>query len=868
MVPLMGRRPVNAGKLSVLVAAAFSFAVLVPGAHPQGVVPGTSLEGRLTLDTEAIGPQRFIAAHGRRAVVDGYASQGLDVWAYPFQIVSDYRVDFRPAGATTLIKGTDILSRIIYSPDSVTRVYLGPDFIVREKIFVPLDEPGGIITYSVEGPRQVDIEVHAMPVMNLMWPGAVGGQGVGWNPTLSAYVLSEQDHGFSAVVGSPDIVAHDDADNRAFHDAAESGVGFTLHVGASGSARVLLALNSPHASDAGLLYQRLARDGDALQSAFAAHDREVEDGLLHVETPDQRVNQAIAWAGIALDQAWACNPDLGCGYVAGYGPDRGARRPQYDWFFAGDGLTAADAAIAEGDRAHARDELAFVLRYQDKKAGMIWHELSQSASLIDWVNRYPYMFVHVDITFQFLGTVGRYVTSSGDIGFAKDNWSAIEAAYRYCLSVIDQETGLPRIPADKEGGNEQNRMSDDLGLSSSWVQAASSFARLAQLTGHIESVDPALRAADCARAAIPLRYWSSANSFWISGHTVKGEPMAERRSGPAEALTQQLFSGQQIDSLLDQIASANFQTDWGTRGIGEGSDAFNPESYAQGSVWPVHTAQLAEAFYANHRPVTGLALWSSLLPSSRLGSLGHMPEVLSGSFYRPQIESVPEQTWSSAGFLEGTIHGLLGLSVDSAAHAIRFAPRLPAQWNDVSVSHIKLSEATLSFALHRDSDGLTLNVNNTGGPFQLEFVPDLPLGAVLRVTELNRHPVESVLETHPQQTNARVKVTIPQGESLLHLGFEGGVSLIPDEPEPRLGDRSVGVRIVDVQLKANVMTIVADVREDRASHLSLKTEWKSVGAQGVTVKAGNDGLLDLVFAPAGNGSQSYRRSEATIDFKP
>jgi len=50
-------------------------------------------------------------------------------------------------------------------------------------------------------------------------------------------------------------------------------------------------------------------------------------------------------AQFALDQAWACNPDLGCGYVAGYGPDRGARRPQYDWFFAGDGLTTADAAM-------------------------------------------------------------------------------------------------------------------------------------------------------------------------------------------------------------------------------------------------------------------------------------------------------------------------------------------------------------------------------------------------------------------------------------------------------------------------------------------------------------------------------------------
>ena len=864
----MVRRPVNTGKFGVLLAAACTLAVLAPRSHAQGSVPAAPLEPRFSLDTEAVGPQRFIAAHGRRAVIDGYATQGLDVWVYPFQILSDYRVDFRPAGATTAISGADILSRVIYSPDCVTRVYLGPDFIVREKIFVPLNEPGGIITYSVEGPRQVDIEVHAMPVLNLMWPGAVGGQGLGWNPSLSAYVLSEQDHGFTAVVGSPDIVAHDDADNRAFHDAAESGVGFTVRAGASGTARVLLALNPPHASDNGLLFQKLAREVDALQSEFAAHDREVEKTLLQVETPDQRVNQAIAWAQFALDQAWACNPDLGCGYVAGYGPDRGARRPQYDWFFAGDGLTTADAAIAEGDREHARDELTFIFRYQDKKTGMIWHELAQSVSLIDWANKYPYMFVHVDITFQFLGTVARYVNSTGDIAFARENWPAIEAAYRYCLSVIDPETGLPRIPSDKEGGNEQDRMADDLGLSSSWVSAASSFAQLAQLTGHTESSDQPLRAADRARAAIPLRYWSSANSFWISGHNVKGEPMTERRSGPPEALTQQLFGEPQTDSLLDQIASANFQTDWGSRGIGEGSDAFNPESYAQGSVWPVHTAALAEAFWMNDRPVTALALWRSLLPSSQLGSLGHMPEVLSGSFYRPQIESVPEQTWSSAGFLEATVHGLLGLSVDSSTRRVRFAPQLPAQWNDVSISRIRLSEASLSFALHRDPDGLSLKIMNPAEPFQLEFDPDLPLGAALRSTELNGHAVEGVLENHPQQTNARVEVTIPQGESLLHLGFVGGVSVISDQPEPRPGDRSVGVRIIDVQLKANTITIVADVPGDRASHVSLKTAWKVASAQGVTAEAGDDGLLDLTFAPASKGSLSYRRVQATIELKP
>jgi hypothetical protein len=50
---------------------------------------------------------------------------------------------------------------------------------------------------------------------------------------------------------------------------------------------------------------------------------------------------------------------------------------------------------------------------------MIWHELSQSASLLDWVHDYAYMFVHVDTTFQFLTAVGQYVSTSGELGRSK-----------------------------------------------------------------------------------------------------------------------------------------------------------------------------------------------------------------------------------------------------------------------------------------------------------------------------------------------------------------------------------------------------------------------------------------------------------------
>jgi len=856
--------PMRALRFILVFVTAVGLSPLAPCGFSQQDLPISQSAPSLTLDTEAVSFPRFIAVHGRRALIQGYASQGLEAWAYPFQILSGYRIAFRPQGASTAIDGAEILRRVFYQPDSVTRIYLGPDFIVRENLFVPLDRAGAILSYTVQSEKPIAIEVHATPVLNLMWPAALGGQYVEWNPSLSAFVLSEPAYGFTAVIGSTEIVAHDDTANRASRGVADVGIGFTLQAAPSGIARVFLALNPPHASDPGKLLHELVHDSDTLRAEAAAHVRGLQDHLLALETPDDRLNRAFAWAELAIDQAWVCNPDLGCGYVAGYGPSRAARRPQYAWFFAGDGLVAADAAMAAGDRDHARQELEFVLRYQDSKTGMIWHELSQSASFLDWVGKFPYMFVHVDITFQFLDALARYVTASGDTAFVNQHFPAIEAAYRYCLSAIDPATSLPRIPSDKEGGNEQDRMSDDLGLSTSWVSAAASFSQLATLTGHTELAAEAMRASQSARAAIPGRYWDAAQSFWISGHTPAGEPMRERRSGPSEALTMHLFSPSQTSTLLDQLASSSFQTDWGTRSIGAGSAGFDPESYGKGSVWPVASAATAEAFWSEHRPVTALALWQTLVPLSSLDSLGHTPEVLAGNFYRPQIESVPEQTWSSAGFLDATIHGLLGLEIDAIADRLVFAPRLPVEWNDVSVRHIQVAAASVALALHRDAAGLTLKIDNSGPPFKFEFTPDLPLGATIRRSAFNRKPAAASLESFAQQTSARVALDAPHGSSELRLDIEGGISVILDQPAPMPGDPSSGIRIIDAHLDGDTLIVVADVPADRASRLRLKTGWQVANAQGATVESVAPGIVQLTFAAAQSASSPYLRAQVRI----
>ena len=816
----------------------------------------------LTLSTDSVEPARFVAVHGRRSAILGYPENGLEIWAWPFQILSGYRIGIRSRGAATETDGNRLLRRIEYAPDAVTRIYIGPDFVLREKLFVPLDQAAAIITYTVQGRARVEITVHFTPVLNLMWPASIGGQSTAWNKAISGYVISEGTNRNTATISSPDIVSHDDTENSAIHSDM---VSFAIR--ADHSAHVFVALNPTR--DPARLVTQLATDQTALEQQADTHYAELRRNALQIETPDEEINRALAWSEIALDQAWVCNPDLGCGEVAGYGPSRNARRPQYAWFFAGDGLVAMDGLLAAGEYDRARAELEFILKYQDRKTGMIWHELSQSAGYLDWAGKYPYMFVHVDITFQFLSSLSRYVEASGDIEFAKQHWPAIESAYRYCHSVIDPATSLPRIPADKEGSNEQDRESDELSLSAAWLDAASAFAKLAGWTSHSDDKSQAIDALPPARASIAARYWDSERNFWISGHTVHGKEIFDERSQPSGLISQGVFSSQQNEILLDTIASSKFQTDWGSRGLSSASAAFDPDSYAKGSVFALNTTDTAETFWNEHRPAAAFSIWRAVVPWTRLDSLGHIHEVLAGDVYHQQTESVPEQTWSSAGFISAATRGLLGLHIDSVSNQIAFAPHLPPEWHEVTLRNVRIQHAALDLKLNRSEREMDLTTTNHGQPVSFVFDPQIPIGARLLASQCDSRRVTSAIEHNAHDEHARIAFTAPQGTVHCEVRFQGGVEVIPPHAVPLLGNASRGIKITDVDLKDRSLIVEADVNQQGLASFEIETPWKATSVEGGSIHSVAGDLYEVDLDHGGDRPDAfgYTHRQAVIRFR-
>ena len=341
-------------------------------------------------------PERFVAAHGQRGFIAGYATKGLEAWVYPFQIFKNYRGPFHhPAlnqqSPSDSIDSVPLLNKIEYRPDSITRVYQGPDFTVREKLFVPLNSPGGLITYSVQSKSPIQIELHITPVLGLMWPANLAQANGRWHEELNAFTMFDWAHGYRGIMASPQTITHSwrGDSNKTLLSTDE--LQLTLQPNSLGNATLAWALtermihvitdadplyiheDDPQYAPGAENYQSLIENQTSLEASSINHYKAYEENLLQVQTPDPVVNQAIRWSQIALEQAWACNPDIGCGFVAGYGPSRIERRPQYAWFFAGDGLVSADAALSVGDFAHAREELGIHPPLSRQK---IWNDLA------------------------------------------------------------------------------------------------------------------------------------------------------------------------------------------------------------------------------------------------------------------------------------------------------------------------------------------------------------------------------------------------------------------------------------------------------------------------------------------------------------
>ncbi len=758
-------------------------------------------------------PWEFLPAVGQRAALFGDEDGDLEAWVYPLKLFRNFHLQFHIGGE--VIPAESLARNVTVRPESATILYASDTFQVRETLFVPVEEQGAIVILQISTVEPLQVEASFVRDFTLEWPAALGGTYMSWDPALRAFSLGEESKKFFGLVGSPDAVVFRQEYATNYSATVESS--FTLVPVSKGRTTQVIVIagsvTGPAAAEN--TYKHLGADYATLLHDSAEYYRRELSQTVSLQLPDSQMQQAYDWARISLLQGVVTNPYLGTGLVAGYRTSGESQRPGFAWYFGRDSEWSSFAFDAEGDFTHAREALDFISRYQ-RADGKIPHEISQTATFVDWFKKFPYPWASADATPLFIIAVRDYVQQSGDTAFASEKWNTLWKAYQFLHSTWDahgfaQNLGVghgwieggPLRPPDNAppaapaNGPAPQVIKTELYQSGLGVEALRALADLARVTGHSQVVSEMEQAAQHQMPLLNQSFWDPRNKIFAFGL----DPH-DRQIDVASILATVPMWFKQLDidkseEMIDHLAAPDFETDWGARIISDRDPRYDPGGYHYGSVWPLFTGWARVGEYRYHR---ALPAYANLRANALLaldGSLGHVTEVLSGDYYQGLSTASPHQIWSAAMVVSPLLLGLMGLQADVPQHTLRFAPHVPATWNSFQISNEHVGQVALDLAYRRTDDEITLQVRRSGqGDCTLEFSPALSLRAQVAGVEVNGRPAPFRAEANTEDQHVRVHFAVFEGSNTLriHLRDDFGVDFA--NTLPPLGARSRALKVV------------------------------------------------------------------------
>jgi len=745
----------------------------------------------------------FASAVGTRAALLGKESGEFEAWAYPLKILRNFHLRFLVGGRT--LPAETLARTVIAHPESTTIVYASDDFSVRETWFVPVNEPGAVITFDIETSQSLEIEDTFQRDLQLEWPAALGGTYISWDPDLHAFYLGEESKKYAAFVGSPSASEYREEFFSNYSSSSENS--FRLGVTGKGSDRKMIVIAASIASRAHAqrTYLHLASDYKALYTESANYYRAYLTKTVQLELPDPQLQHAYDWSRISMVQGVVANPFLGAGLVAGYRTSGDGQRPGFAWFFGRDSLWTSLALDAEGDSDTTRTALEFLSKYQ-RQDGKIPHEISQATGLVDWFKDYPYGYASADATPLFIITMNDYVIRSGDVEFAKKNWDAVWKAYQFLRSTYSAE-GLPQNFGIGHGwveGGPLLPVKTELYQSGLGAEALLALANLAHLVGKEDAAQQLQQEFSHQQQLLNQAFWVADQKIFAFALDNNGKQVAIPSVLATVPMWFGLLDEEKAKAMLDRLADYDLQADWGMRIISSRDPKYNPAGYHFGAVWPLFTGWASVGEYRYHRALPG---YSNLRANSLLaldGSLGNVTEVLSGDYYESLSTSSPHQIWSAAMVVNPILRGMLGLEVDAVAKHLRFAPHLPADWTFLRIDNLHVASSTLQLTYRKTETSITLQVTSSGpDKCQIEFAPALSLRATVSGAEISGRSL--ALRIIPNAIDQHAMVQFSSGTATqnvsLHLRNDFGV-VVPSTLPP-LGSPSQELRVLSESWSAN-----------------------------------------------------------------
>jgi glycogen debranching enzyme len=783
-------------------------------------------------------PGGYLGVEGRKAAAFGTEDGAFEVWAWPLRILHGFELAFQTPMYADPIRGRDVARSVEVTPGGATITYVHPAFTVRQRIFAPVNEPAVAMVLEVEAIRPMEIIASFHSDLQLAWPGGVGGQYIYWNDDLNAFLISEPRRQFTAFVGSPFATRATTNPAHALPDAPSEmriavgdqtpvpmprpgePAGRLVNVVSRGIPIVIVGQAAPR-DTAVATYRRVLAALPRLYAERLAHEDSLFGSTLGVDEP--RADGVVRWAEANLDEAMVCNPDLGCGPVAGYaaaGP--GNYRPGFGWFFGGDAAINSFALTSVGAFDLARQYLGFFARYQ-RADGKITHEISQAAGRVRWFDDYPYAYYHGDTTPFWLLAIGELYGASADTAFVRALWPNIQKAYLWCLTTDADGDGLMDNSRAGAGAIEVGDLGvgvkSDIYLASVWVEGLRRMAELATAMGDTALAADAARRFPLARRTLEERFWlPRAGRFAFA--ILEGDSLNDNLTvWPATAMSWGLFDDERGQRMSAALARATIATDWGGRALASESPLYDPLHYNNGTVWPFVTGFLALAQYRYDNPYAGREQLDAIWRTGALWGLGRNPEVFSGAAYEPLETAVPQQFFATSMTLTPFVRGALGLEADAPHGALTLAPRLFDRPGDTGVRRVRVGGVVLDVAyVVRDTlFRATVRRVEGRGALTLRFDPALAPGARVRDVSAGGRAVPFRASSNGRAEHVAFEVPLGEGVEVT-VRHSAGWRLEVPAGEPARGERSHRLKILDARLQEGVFVVsvegVAGLRYD------------------------------------------------------
>jgi hypothetical protein len=783
-------------------------------------ISGPSPEARGPAMPYLRGPARtgeYVGVVGPRAAWLGLETGEGELWVHPLKVAREIRLAFKIPDYPEPIPGARVARTVETRPGFVTLTYSHGAFVVRQHIVAPREIPGILVLLEVDTEVDLEIRVELQPVLQYGWPGGLGGQYLFWNQEHRAFVLSESLRTRNAVIGSSWAT---EGSAHPAHRLADAPALFVIPVDPIRAREELV----PIAMAGGIapreevlaVYRELMERALELVEEVRDWSRDLHEAHLRVTHGFPIAGPALEWAKVNLAEQRVCNPDLGCGLVAGWGPSGTSLRPGFGWFFGGDAAINTLAMSATGQWEAVAEALRFLARYQ-RSDGKIPHEISQAAGRIPWFEEYPYAYYHADTTPYWMLALWHYWRASGDQELLRELWPAFQKAYGWCLSVETDGDGIIEntsggLGAIEVGGLGEG-MHQDIYLAAVWLEALKGTVEMARAHGEEGMASQARELLERALATLNESYWRPREGHHAFGILRGGGTNDNLTAWPGTALSFGLLNQVEAEGTLRHLARDAISSSWGARLLSTESDLYDPLHYNNGMVWPFMTGFVSWAQYRYRRPWAGYPLLQALWRLNEDWALGRHPENLSGAFYQTVDATVPHQFFASSMLVTPFVRGFLGWDPDAPRSRALLAPQLPPDLDLLKVDHLRVGSSAVSFTHRGGSGQADVELAVHGPPLELTYIQSLPLGA--RNIRLEGVPAETPGEVRegPHDVQHEVTLVVSEGRPIrLHFRWEGGLRVFTPPSLLSPGDRSGGVRVLDFLKEGDqwILTVEGD----------------------------------------------------------